>query len=204
MKPWLYDMLQWYVHKGHSKQKDLLHAEISRLANNLGRDRNSLRVLELACGTGNFTDCFSPNQYLGIDSDSLRLTKARKLFPHHRFEDCKIDSDNAAGILSGIDFVFCHGFLHHISDADFLAIIRCFREHTSDKAVFLAIEPLLPESPWTSPFAYTLAKADDGKFMRTEKEYKTLFGPNLKKTSEISFRPRWPVSERAFVLAKIN
>jgi SAM-dependent methyltransferase len=85
-----------------------------------------LRVLEIGCGTGNFTEIFAKTGIslvaVDISHDLLEIARARNLFPERvqflekRFEDCVVDGPFDAVIGSSI--------LHHL-DIE-LSLIKIF------------------------------------------------------------------------------
>ncbi|MHA1567622.1 MAG: class I SAM-dependent methyltransferase [Alphaproteobacteria bacterium] len=44
------------------------------------------RVLDVGCGAGALAKLIDPESYVGIDIDEDPLNRARRDFPHHRFE----------------------------------------------------------------------------------------------------------------------
>src|SRR5438094_4991598 len=159
-----YNLLQDYVHQGHRWQRGVLSREWASHAQSSVLSAGP-QCLELACGGGNLADVFPADHYLGIDLMSDRVAEAQRAHPTYRFEVADVTRPDFEGTLAGIDFVFCHGLLHHLDDNACANLLGKLRANLAKPATFVSIEPLLPR-PWRNPPGYLLCKADDGHFIR--------------------------------------
>jgi len=197
-----YQMLQRYVHGDYSSEKSILRDEYNRHAGELLRQDGShrpARTLELGCGDGNLAEVFPPQDYVGIDSSDERVLAARRMHPAYRFVVADITHAESEATLSGFNFVFCHAVLHHLDDGEVGRLLDWIDRSASRPATFIALEPVLPRF-WRNPAGMTLAKMDDGRFVRTPQGWRTVLGDRLKSVTEIKGTWRWPVNGEAYVL----
>jgi SAM-dependent methyltransferase len=192
-----YHWLQEYVHRGYRWQMAVLRREWSSHAQ-ASALQGGPRCLELACGGGNLAGVFPPERYLGLDVTPERVVAAAAAHPDHTFITGDVTQPDFDTRLKGIDFVFCHGLLHHLDDAGCAALLARIERHIARPGTVVTIEPLLPD-PWKNPPGYLLCRADDGKFIRKSQAYKAFLDGYLVRSERHSFLPRWPVSMDAYV-----
>lgn len=68
-------------------------------------------VLDVGCGTGRFTGCFNPTDYLGVDISPRAIAKAQEDYPDHAFSVVDLIEDEIKG---GWDYIFTWTVLEHI------------------------------------------------------------------------------------------
>ncbi|MFL5813042.1 MAG: class I SAM-dependent methyltransferase [Bdellovibrionia bacterium] len=191
--PILYDALQWYVHRDHG-------ATISAVKKFYDA-ASSGGVLEIGCGTGTISNTFRLDDYLGVDTDSDRISLARSRYPGRRFEVADASSFDSK-YLSQFGFLFVHGVIHHLSDSSvhemFLKIGEAARLRGTP-IQFLVLEPILPRL-LTNPIGWFLAKMDRGQWVRTHEEYLELFGEKVSGSEIIPYNMRWPVARACYLL----
>ena len=156
-------------------------------------------MLELASGGGNLADLFAGPTYVGVDLIPERVAAAAAEHPEHRFLVHDITTPEFGELLSGRDFVFCHGLLHHLDDAQCQGLVDLIRSRASRPDTFLAIEPWLPAVFPNLP-GHLLCSLDDGKFIRPRHGYVKLFGKELVREETKFNWPRWPVHMEAYTV----
>jgi SAM-dependent methyltransferase len=139
------------------------------------------KVLEFGCGPGANCIMFDPELYLGVDIDERRIEFARKSWPGYRFEVVGAD---LAGIAAGSrDVILVCAVLHHLTDRQILAAEKEFLRILRPGGALLVIEPYL--APGYGIINRIMQYLDEGRFIRTEDQYRTLlarfFAPRVLK-----------------------
>lgn len=129
------------------------------------------RVLDLACGTGLFSDKFLDVEYVGVDFDADTVSYARERYEKN-FEQMDARKLNFPdGFFDGI---FSLGLFHHINDGDSLLALAEARRVLKNNGKFFVIEAVWPKNR-ANLIGYFLRKIDRGKHVRKEDGYATLF-----------------------------
>ncbi|MDP8255215.1 MAG: class I SAM-dependent methyltransferase [Candidatus Alcyoniella australis] len=136
--PRQWDMLQRLA-EGDSEQKNELLAEI--IAQHPGA------WLDIGCGTGRFVELFFPQQYLGLDTDPLRIEICRQQHRAYRFL-----SAAPTELFTGDELfqgVLISHVLHHLPEAEHLELLRVCRQLLDPKGVAVIFEwaPPLKDTP---------------------------------------------------------
>ena len=194
LPPKVYNILQWFVHGDYKDTGDLLRATYEPF-------RGS-PALDLGCGTGILAKFFAPEEYVGCDLDEERIKTAQLKFPG--FEFFVADATDLNPDFTGrFPFIFAQNWLHHVDNK---CIVRTLERilDGSKKAgrpiEMLVIEPLLPCCKFSNPFGYLLAKLDRGRFVRSDKEMRSLLGRYLKDARIITGPWYWPVPSGVYRL----
>jgi SAM-dependent methyltransferase len=190
-----YRRLQLYVHGGYEWQRGVVRRALAEHQKDHGGAPP--RVLEIACGGGNLADLFDGPSYLGVDLIPERVQAAAAEHPRHRFIVGDVSGPEFDQVLSGRDFVFCHGLLHHLDDLQCRRLVDLVGSRLARPATFLAIEPWRPSALPNLP-GHLLCLLDDGKFIRPRHGYVNVFGKNLVREERNSNWPRWPVHMEAY------
>jgi len=141
-------------------------ARIARVWDRLGRPR----VLDVGCGTGEFSSLFDPRGYLGVDESERYVHFARRRNPRHRFECADVIAWPGSGETFGL--VLVNGVLHHADDATATAILRAGLAHAAPGARVLVIEDA--ELPGAGLATRLVHRLDAGDFIRAPEAWRTL------------------------------
>ncbi len=128
-------------------------------------------TLDFGCGTGANSYMFDQNKYLGVDVDEDRILYAKKKFPKCKFDILKnniIPAEN-----NSFDFICILATIHHISDKDFKSYIEEFSRVLKQNGKLIIIEPCFLKNSFFNNWFMNFF--DEGKYIRTEKEYIYLF-----------------------------
>jgi len=129
-------------------------------------------VLDFGCGAGSYCFLFDSKGYLGIDLDKKRINYAKKVYPNYNFEDILLE--NLCLGDKKFDYVFIISTLHHINDIEMKKYRKYLYGLLKEKGSVVGMEPcFFPKKPFNNWFMKFI---DRGKFIRNEKEYKSLFG----------------------------
>jgi SAM-dependent methyltransferase len=192
LTPVFYDLLQYIVHGDYS----VLGATILK-----AYDRHRpAKAIELGCGTGLLSRFFAGDEYTGVDTDAVRIELARRHHPEHEFVVGDA-TDLGAEYLARFTFIFCHGWIHHLDDAQVRRLIdqiRVAAVRSGHLIELLVLEPLMPNQPWLNPLGYGIAQADRGGRVRTQRAMVELLGPSVYKTVSSKLLWYWPIPGAAF------
>jgi SAM-dependent methyltransferase len=135
------------------------------------------RVLDVGCGPGTNTPCFSHTRYLGIDHSLSYLEYARRRYRQHFLVADIIHWP--LGPTARFDFVLINSFLHHVDTPTARAILSQLRPLLTDDGHVHIIDVVLPEA---SSIARFLARQDRGGFARPLRDWKEIFAEAFETT----------------------
>lgn len=148
------------------------------LARNFWKPGSGQVIVDIGCGSGTILE-FLPGdiEYLGIDISEEYIRSARRRFSARGsfFLGTAHDFVNQHDSYCGsADLVLCNGLLHHLSDGEALEVLELSKRIMKPdgrlvclEATFLARQTLLTR--W-------ILKRDRGKHIRSEQEWRELFG----------------------------
>lgn len=76
------------------------------------------------------------------------------------------------------DGVWSVGLLHHLPDDMARQAVREMVRVCCPSGYIVILDAVLPDPIWRRPLAYALRRADRGKFVRRENEFKTILPPD--------------------------
>ena len=138
------------------------------------------RVLDIGCGSGEFSSLFPSEQYVGIDIDKDNLAYARKRFLG---EFLQADATHLPFPDASFSHVLIMGVVHHLNDVDAAAALRETARVVKPKGHVLIMEDAVSARPLTR----LLHRIDQGAFIRTHEEWKELIGTYLKIEKDFTF-----------------
>lgn len=133
-------------------------------------------VLDLGCGTGILSRLFRDGTYEGIDIDRYLIAYAEKTYPQKSFTVM-----NAADLRfpdHSFDTVIIAGVIHHLNDTVTRKALREIQRTLMSGGRVIAIEAIPPLSPFNVIGTF-LRSHDEGKHIRTIKDYISLFTGNF-------------------------
>jgi len=138
--------------------------------------KNNLKLLDFGCSTGNTTKAFLDFDYYGIDLDNGAIEYAKKRwcdYPNVKF--IAEDIFNKPFKKGFFDYILFAGTGHHIEDKDFLPITKELLSLLKKDGELWFYDILKPNK--SSHFlTKMLASLDRGRFIRTMRQYETIFG----------------------------
>lgn len=188
-----YTLLQFVARSNRSREKSIIYSEYLRKG-------KSAKTVEIGCGDGSLAVLFQPKNYTGVDVSEERIESARLNHPGYAFYDYSVLSRKFEKLCKEADFFFCTAVLHHLSEKECIKLFNIILNFAKKGAVLVAMEPYRPENLWENPFSYIAAKLDEGKFVRTSREWQKLLKPFLVKTIELKGSFLWPVDGAMFRL----
>lgn len=131
-----------------------------------------MRVLDIGCGTGELSECFQPEDYVGIDFSEAYIEAARG---RYKGEFHAMDAADIDRLGSSFDRAFMNGVFHHLPDEKVEATLSALTHILKPEGLFLVLEAVWPSRRWDLP-GYFFRWLDRGKYVRSASEWKTLLG----------------------------
>ncbi len=168
--PRLWNSLRCLVEQGFHGEKRVIEQELAPWS-----DVGQREFLDFGCGTGEFAACFPAAHYVGIDLSATYIHFAARARPG-RFLVSSGDTlplDNQR-----FDAALVLGVLHHLPDALVCAAMRELHRVLRPGAVALVMEDIPPPDIWNVG-GHVMHWLDRGGFIRSEADYRALFGPGF-------------------------
>jgi SAM-dependent methyltransferase len=143
-----------------------------------------VRVLDVACGPGAFSDLFPEQSYTGIDINPRYIEYARARFRGEFFVQ---DARRLDFGEDRFDEALVYGVLHHLDDGDVTAVAQSVRRVVRPGGVVLVIEDIPAESR-LNLVGHLLHWIENGHYIRAADEYRRLLSPHFRITDERIFR----------------
>lgn len=139
------------------------------------------RVLDLGCGPGTNTPHFAHCDYLGLDINPAYVADARR---RHAREFIAADVCSfTVPKEERFDFILLNSLLHHIDDANAVAILESAKRLLSADGHVHVLDLVLPTEPSA---ARTLALRDRGDFPRPLEGWREMFASVF---AQVVFQP---------------
>lgn len=167
--PRLWNGLRWAVEAGFHGERFVIARELRPWS---GDHR---RFLDFGCGTGEFAGEFPAARYVGIDISRDYLHFAGRHRPGRY-----LASSGAALALADASFdaALVLGVLHHLPDATARAAMGELARVLRPGAVVLVMEDVPPPAG-ENPAGHLMHALDRGGHIRSEAEYRAIFGPHF-------------------------
>lgn len=150
------------IYEAKSRLFALGRNSVANCLRRLAPDKNSLRVLDVGCGTGRHALLFDPSVcYVGVDQNSRYIKHARNRYGRP-FR--VMDATRLAFASGTFDFVFSVGLHHHLSREDSLAAAAEMKRVTKRGGVAVIIDAVLPTR--LNPIGRCLCRMDRGDHVR--------------------------------------
>ena len=142
------------------------------------------RVLDIACGPGAFSVLFDADVYVGVDINQRYIEYAQRQYKgtfhvmdarHIEFSD-----DSFEGVL-------VYGLVHHLDDDDAREVLKGVARVLKPSGRALIIEDVPSESR-LNVVGHLLHRIENGHFIRSAEEYRTLMNVHLEPQSDQFFR----------------
>ncbi len=167
--PRLWDALRWTVEAGFQGERLAIARELRPWHS------DQRRFLDLGCGTGVFATEFPTGRYVGVDIAPGYLRFAAR----HRPGAYVVSAGQALALAdASFDAALVLGVLHHLPDTTARVAMDELARVLRPGAVVLVMEDTPP--PAGQNLAGHLMHAlDRGKHIRSEAEYRAIFGPHF-------------------------
>jgi ubiquinone/menaquinone biosynthesis C-methylase UbiE len=149
----------------------------------LASDPN-VRVLDVACGPGAFSNLFPEQSYTGVDINPKYIQYAKQ---NYRGEFFAHDARDLPFPEDHFDEALVYGLLHHLNDADVTAVASGIRRVVRPGGTVLVIEDIPAESH-LNLVGHLLHWVENGHHIRPSEEYRRLLAPHFQIREERLFR----------------
>lgn len=143
-----------------------------------------VRVLDVACGPGAFSDLFFAQSYTGVDINPIYIGYAKK---HYRGEFFVEDARRLSFPDGHFDEALVFGVLHHLDDPDVTAVAQNLRRVLRPGGAALVIEDIPTESQ-LNLVGHLLHWVENGHYIRPAEGYRKLLAPHFHVSEERLFR----------------
>ena len=158
--PTLFNFLRRILENNFKNQKKI----ISRFSSG-GAGKN---ILDIGCGTGEFSVFFSSRDYTGIDIEKKYIDYANN---NYKGKFIVADAGRLPFPDRSFDSIFIGSFLHHLSDEECLRVFKEARRALKPDGKMLVIGANAGAGCFLTRLMY---RFDRGKFIRTGEEYRRL------------------------------
>lgn len=156
------------------------------------------RVLDFGCGTGSYSFLFDCDKYIGIDTDYDRIKYAKRTYPKYDFRHIKNGLPTNLG--EDFDYIFIVSTLHHLNNDAIRKYFEQFYKILKPDGYIIGMEPcIFPDLIFNNWFMRWI---DRGKFIRSEKDYKSLFEGLFNFNVQKKFRRHFVYNELFYVASK--
>lgn len=192
--PRLWNMLRWLVEAGFRGEKRIIAQELAPWV-----DSGQRTFLDFGCGTGEFAPCFPPAHYVGIDPSPVYVRFAHHTHPGHFLVST---GEHLPLASQQFDAALVLGVLHHLPDPIVAAAMTELHRVLRPGAIALIMEDIPPPDPWNVA-GHLMHWLDRGGHIRTEAQYRALFGPGF--TVQRTYHMRSGICDYAvYVLKKVE
>ena len=133
------------------------------------------RVLDFGSGVGTNSGLFYPNDYVGVEVDTSRVSESKYTFPNHRFQEISYISsyDDRLPFPDGsFDIVFISLCLHHIDSYTCKILFQEFRRLLKGGGMIVGIEPIITSDILSNIFMNLM---DAGDFIISRNDYTKMY-----------------------------
>lgn len=155
-------------------------------------------ILEIGCGTGELLKFLHCNRYVGIDVNKTYFDYATEHFGNKKRTFMLLDAKKMSRSPETFDLVLMINMIHHLSDANFSAILKRLSTHIRFRRLII-----IDSKPDIGIFNSILMKADGGDYFREiEAIQKIVEKYFVIETKTIIRKPYWIYKEPMVVVKK--
>ena len=133
------------------------------------------RVLDFGSGVGTNSGLFYPDDYVGVEVDTTRVSESKYTFPNHRFQEISYISsydDRLPFPDESFDIIFISLCLHHIDSYTCKILFQEFRRLLKGGGMIVGIEPIITSNILSNIFMNLM---DAGDFIISRNDYTKMY-----------------------------
>ena len=133
------------------------------------------KVLDFGSGVGTNSLLFYPNDYVGVEVDTSRVSESKRAFPNHRFQAISYISsydDRLPFPDKSFDIVFISLCLHHIDSYTCKILFHEFRRLLKKDGVIVGVEPIVTSGILSNIFMNLI---DAGDYIISRNDYTKMY-----------------------------
>ena len=161
------------IENNFKKQKEIIKKYFNLTENNL--------VLDLGCGSGEFSTLFEKENYIGIDINKKDIAYASKKYDK---KFLTADAKKLPFLENYFTKILVMGVFHHLSEADCLQVMSEINRVLKPEGEILIMEDTKSNSILTKFIHYL----DQGDFIRPQDEWEKLFNRQFEIIKNFSFK----------------
>jgi SAM-dependent methyltransferase len=132
------------------------------------RLRSDEAVLDVGCGTGEYSRLLNYRRYLGVDFNDRYIQSASQRFGNDdRVRFLSMDVADVPKLNLNFDAAFCVGVTHHLSDDELRKLVTDVLRSVSVR--FVIVDLVLPPV-WKNPLSHSLIRMDRGRHGRPKEK----------------------------------
>jgi SAM-dependent methyltransferase len=137
-----------------------------RALTELLRLHGSEAVLDIGCGTGEYSRLLNYREYVGVDFNDQYIRMASQKFGEDgRVQFLSIDVADVPNLNLKLDAAFCVAVTHHLSNNELRKLIPDVLRAVSMR--FVIVDMVLPPI-WRNPVSHLLIRMDRGRYGRSK------------------------------------
>ena len=144
------------------------------------------KVLDFGSGVGTNSLLFYPNDYVGVEVDTSRVSESKRAFPNHRFQAISYISsydDRLPFPDKSFDIVFISLCLHHIDSYTCKILFQEFRRLLKKDGVIVGVEPIVTSDILSNIFMNLI---DAGDFIISRNDYTKIYSSESFKVDPVN------------------
>ena len=133
------------------------------------------KVLDFGSGVGTNSGLFYPDDYVGVEVDTTRVSESKYTFPNHRFQEISYISsydDRLPFPDESFDIIFISLCLHHIDSYTCKILFQEFRRLLKGGGMIVGIEPIITSNILSNIFMNLM---DAGDFIISRNDYRKMY-----------------------------
>ena len=144
------------------------------------------KVLDFGSGVGTNSLLFYPNDYVGVEVDTTRVSESKRAFPNYQFQAVSFISsydDRLPFPDESFDIVFISLCLHHIDSYTCKILFQEFRRLLKRNGVIVGVEPVVTSHILSNIFMNLI---DAGDFIISRNDYTKIYSSESFKVDPIN------------------
>lgn len=173
--PSYFIFLRKVIELNFSKQKNLIGGVFG--------NQDEKKILDIGCGTGEYSNSFKPKNYTGIDISSEYISHAKKT---KKGNFLVMDATNLSFPDNSFDIILIAAILHHLEDEDVKKVLKEARRVLKRGGEILIMEDAKIKN-LDNPIVRFVQRYDLGAKIRTPNEYRNMFSKYFVNLKEWEF-----------------
>lgn len=168
-KPSIFIFLRKIIEFNFRGERKVLKHEIQN-------QNDSLKILDLGCGTGEFSEVFKNCDYTGIDINHRYINYAKNKYERNFL---LMNATNLNFPNNNFDYIVVLGVLHHLDDDKTLKVLNEMIRVIKDDGKIIIMEDVHTGNK-IDILGNLIRRLDEGNYIKTKEDYLNLIGKIVK------------------------